>query len=340
VSERRRGSSRASSPRLQRLREMGSMPEPPPPTQSEKVEEIALRHVLRRNPIVLYGPPGTGKTRIAMRLASTLRERNLLGEERIVQFHRQYSYEDFIEGIRPVAGEAGTFELRPGAFRQFCTDVESAGREPAGSVVDLFVIDEINRADIGATFGEALYLLEDRENRTALTAHSASQFSIPVSVALVGTMNSADRSIAILDFALRRRFNFISVYPDYEELERWLMTLGFDVDGRFEPAMYVRFVQQLNANIRNEPILGKQMQLGQAMFVPSVDRGEPISLDAITDQLNTVVFPQIEAYAGFGDPALLRSLIGHEEVAEQVRIGAWVNEDACANLVNGLGQGP
>lgn len=166
--------------------------------------------------IVLYGPPGTGKTYVAQKFARFF----VGGEEeriQIVQFHPSYSYEEFIEGIRPEARDDGPprYPVRPGIFREFCDDV----RDQEGRFV--MIVDEINRGNIAKIFGELMFLLEYRDSNVPLT-YSGRYFSIPENVYLIGTMNTADRSIALVDFALRRRFHFIHFGADRAVLERWI----------------------------------------------------------------------------------------------------------------------
>ena len=167
--------------------------------------------------LILYGPPGTGKTWLAERLG------RLLGGDgdacRIVQFHPSYGYEDFVEGIRPSV-DTTTGQIRydvvPGIFRKFC---DQARKQPKQKFV--LVIDEINRGNLPRIFGELLYLLERRGKRIEL-AVSGDGFSVPKNLLVIGTMNTADQSIALVDTALRRRFHFKELTPDPVLLERWL----------------------------------------------------------------------------------------------------------------------
>lgn len=196
--------------------------------------------------IILYGPPGTGKTYCTARKAVEIiegstennrkglmdRYRDLLlesneenkianGQIAFVTFHQSYSYEDFVEGIRPVT-ENGvvSYKIRKGIFRQMCNRAE---RDPDNNYV--LIIDEINRANISKVFGELITLLEpdkrsggDNEIKVRLP-YSGDEFGIPSNLYLIGTMNTADRSIALLDTALRRRFEFEEMMPKPELLE-------------------------------------------------------------------------------------------------------------------------
>lgn len=214
---------------------------PPPPVEREPLvlpdatDELAQLHVdlawlqecvdlLRDRPqLIFYGPPGTGKTFIAQALARHLAEDNV----RLVQFHPAYSYEDFFEGYRPVDG--GGFALRPGPLRKA---VEVARENP--SVPYVLIIDEINRGNLAKIFGELYFLLEYRNENVDLLYATDDDigFTLPENVFLIGTMNTADRSIALVDAAMRRRFAFVALHPSEpptkDVLRRWLAATGLD----------------------------------------------------------------------------------------------------------------
>ncbi|WP_254273284.1 McrB family protein [Haloarcula marina] len=190
------------------------------------------RSTERKGQSIFYGPPGTGKTYIARQIAL-----NLAGHpDRVkeIQFHPSYSYEEFIQGIRPKYDTgAGVLKYPPqsGHFVNFC---EKAGQESTENFV-LF-IDEINRAETAAVFGELLYALEDRGLRKVDLPYQTPdgdsiEFSIPENVYIIGTMNTADRSIALVDYALRRRFAMFEILPKYETLEIYHESTGIDVSG-------------------------------------------------------------------------------------------------------------
>ena len=174
-----------------------------------------------RKQVIFYGPPGTGKTFIARKLAA-----DLVGPEQVklVQFHPAYTYEDFFEGYRPAPGAGeGTiaFELRAGPLRQL---VRRAREHPDQAFV--LIIDEINRANLAKVFGELYFLLEYRDEAVDLLYSADDEgFTLPMNLYLIGTMNTADRSIALVDSAMRRRFAFIALDPDTEPtrslLSRW-----------------------------------------------------------------------------------------------------------------------
>ncbi|CAD5942227.1 McrB family protein [Planktothrix agardhii] len=173
-----------------------------------------VNNINRKGQIILQGPPGTGKTFIAKKLAEHL-TRGKDGFSEIIQFHPSYSYEDFIQGIRPRTENGQlTYDLVPGRFLEFCKKAESYDD------VCVLIIDEINRANLSNVFGELMYLLEYREQEICL-AGSHEPFKIPKNVRIIGTMNTADRSIALVDHALRRRFAFIKIAPNYNILKRY-----------------------------------------------------------------------------------------------------------------------
>ncbi|MET9145246.1 AAA family ATPase [Streptomyces sp. NPDC004042] len=193
--------------------------------------------------VVLYGPPGTGKTYLAMKLAEYFGG----GPEqvKIVQFHPSYAYEDFFEGFRPVEDPESrevAFRLTAGPLRELA---DLASREGNRHVPHFLIIDEINRANLAKVFGELYFLLEYRTKSVRLT-YSGDDFALPPNLFVIGTMNTADRSIALVDAAMRRRFAFVELSPRTEPtaglLARWLRREGRDL----EPA---RLLEALNARI-------------------------------------------------------------------------------------------
>lgn len=206
-------------------------------------ESIDLLRDLRQ--LIYYGPPGTGKTFIAQRLA-----RHIAGPENVtlVQFHPAYSYEDFFEGFRPQESgtESGvTFALQSGPFRRL---VDQAREHP--SQAHVLIIDEINRANLAKVFGELYFLLEYRDEAIDLLYSPGEQgFTMPKNVYLIGTMNTADRSIALVDTAMRRRFAFVALHPSQEPiaglLGRWLDREGL-------PEQAARLLATLNERIDDE----------------------------------------------------------------------------------------
>ncbi|MDR6572471.1 hypothetical protein J2X60_001111 [Curtobacterium sp. 320] len=184
----------------------------------------------RRKQVILYGPPGTGKTFLAQALSKHITD-GTDGETTIVQFHPTYSYEDFFEGFRPVANDDSgnlAFSLRRGPLRRLA---DSAAANPEANY--FLVIDEINRGNIAKVFGELYFLLEYRDSEISLL-YSDEPFTLPSNIFVIGTMNTADRSIAMLDAAMRRRFAFIELHPERDPvrdvLAGWVATKGLQDD--------------------------------------------------------------------------------------------------------------
>jgi len=171
-----------------------------------------------RRQIILYGPPGTGKTFLALTLAQHLAGHEHPEHAQLVQFHPSYAYEDFFEGFRPEKTESGhvSFEIKPGPLRRIAQEARKAPGTPF-----FLIIDELNRANLAKVFGELYFLLEYR-NQSVQLQYSNQPFELPKNLYFIGTMNTADRSVALLDAAMRRRFAFVELHPDEPPVDQVL----------------------------------------------------------------------------------------------------------------------
>lgn len=238
--------------------------------------------------IILYGPPGTGKTYLARKLASAL-----AGDSRrlaIVQFHPSTSYEDFFEGYRPEVSASGdmSYRLVQGPLALMADKAEDAPGHD-----HLMVIDEINRANLPRVLGELLYLLEYRGDAVRTLYRPDDPFGLPSNLKFIGTMNTADRSIALIDAALRRRFHFVPFFPHEGPmsglLERWLEREGLDT-------WIARLVDVVNSELIDK-LGGPHLQIGPSHFMQ-----KPLDDDALRRIWTYNIYPFIEEQL-WGQPA-------------------------------------
>lgn len=267
--------------------EVHRLGEPTPELAGDLLIDLAwLERMVRllrdRRQLILYGPPGTGKTFLAKTLAQSLTDDKAV---KLVQFHPSYSYEDFFEGFRPTTSTDGamSFALRPGPFRRL---VDLARDDK--STAYILIIDEINRANLAKVFGELYFLLEYRDDNIDLLYGSGDDtgggFTLPENVYIIGTMNTADRSIALVDAAMRRRFAFLAMHPDEEPtkglLRRWLAREELDSE-----------VADLH-DLLNERIDDADFKIGPSYFM----RSSVYEPDGLELTWSTAILPLLEEH--------------------------------------------
>ena len=217
----------------------------------------SIKHLLKRKKnIILQGAPGVGKTFCAKRLCYAMMGEKDKKRIAFVQFHQNYSYEDFIMGYKP---SESSFRLREGIFYTFCKEAQ---KDPEGDY--FFIIDEINRGNLSKVFGELLMLIEkDYRNESATLVYTGEEFSVPANLYLIGLMNTADRSLAMIDYALRRRFSFVEMVPCFEtkSFKDYQESLASD-----KLNALIEVVKSLNKAICKDDSLGRGFEIGHSYF--------------------------------------------------------------------------
>lgn len=305
----------------------GQASAPKSPTVAEPLWLVVQEALRRRGQAILFGPPGTGKTYSALRfalwwLAQKLEHLELdpladygdpafdraqealsdrgdrpAGHLTRVTFHPAYGYEDFIEGFRPVQSDDGGLRLKlvDGVFKRVCAAAEKDLDHPY-----VLLIDEINRGDLPKIFGELITLLEtDKRGMTVVLPQSGAPFAVPRNVYVIGTMNTADRSIRLLDSAVRRRFGWVELRPNAAVLE------GANVGNVDLGAL----LSEINRRVLRE--LDRERQIGHSYFL---DGGKPVdSESALAAVIRYEILPLLQEYA-YDDYTLLEKFLGRKIV--------------------------
>lgn len=252
--------------------------------------------------MILQGAPGVGKTFTAKRLAYSMLGFKDEEQVEMVQFHQNFSYEDFIMGYKPT--EDGGFVLKPGIFYSFCKKAKSNPDKKY-----FFIIDEINRGNLSKIFGELLMLIENGyRGKNIKLAYTGDDFTVPENVYIIGMMNTADRSLAMIDYALRRRFSFFEMEP------------GFSTNGfrQYQSGLHnetfdkvIEAIENLNKVIANDDALGAGFCIGHSYFCNQ----ESVSKEWLENVVNYDIAPMLKEY-WFDDPqksktqiAMIKSLL-------------------------------
>jgi 5-methylcytosine-specific restriction endonuclease McrBC GTP-binding regulatory subunit McrB len=272
--------------------------------------------------LILYGPPGTGKTYNTVDKALEIIDVHFFNSNKndrsqlknrfdelvnknilFVTFHQSYSYEEFVEGIRAeTINNNISYSVKPGIFKKICKEAESNGNKNF-----VLIIDEINRGNISKIFGELITLIEEskraggNEKLTVTLPYSNEPFSVPNNLYIIGTMNTADRSLALMDTALRRRFDFIEMMPDIDLL--------YDDNGDSITVLNIEIAEMLETmNKRIEVLYDREHTLGHAFFIPLID--DP-TIENLAGIFKNKIIPLLKEYF-FEDWEKIRIILGDD----------------------------
>ena len=292
-------------------------------------KENLYEAVVNKQDCILYGPPGTSKTYMIDKMREELTE--ILGLFKVVQFHANYTYEEFIEGIVPNPQKGG-FKVAEGVFYKFCREADRVYKSNQSKIC-VFVIDEINRANVTAVFGEVLNLMENKGIRKIETPKLHKEFYIPPNVVIVGTMNTADKALAKLDFAFRRRFRFLPVYPSKNTLHLMISANAFAPELKITIDEYVTCFEVLNAKIARHPLLGKNLTLGHVLWTKK-DSDTEYTIKDIGRIFRETIFSQIESYCGSNKDAL-GNLLG-PILRDKILYGYEITDDEIMDFLSNI----
>lgn len=254
------------------------------------VLEALLRNKMN---LILQGAPGVGKTFTAKKLAYAVMGEQDDSRIEVVQFHQNYSYEDFIMGYRP---DGADFKLTEGIFYRFCRTAANHPDKPY-----FFIIDEINRGNMSKIFGELLMLIEkDYRGTKATLAYSGMPFSVPKNLYIIGMMNTADRSLAMIDYALRRRFSFFEMEPGFSS-EGFVKYQSSFANETFDAL--INQIKALNKEISEDKSLGKGFRIGHSYFCGR--KPDECTIDWMRSVVEFDILPMLSEY-WFDEPAKLK----------------------------------
>ena len=247
---------------------------------NNRFSELKTLFETKKN-IILQGAPGVGKTYAAKRLAYAIMEEKDDSRIDFVQFHQNYAYENFVMGYKP--NNNGGFDLTEGIFYKFCKEAEKSN-EPY-----FFIIDEINRGNLSKIFGELLMLIENNHRKEEVKlAYKDELFSVPENLYIIGMMNTADRSLAMIDYALRRRFSFYDMKPEFDSL---ILKKPFTSPKDDKVLQVIQAVKDLNQKISAS--LGDGFCIGHSYFC---ELSSPIDIIKLKNIINFDIIPMLKEY--------------------------------------------